>query len=57
MKSCWRSPSIVKGKINSSMVGVGEGVNVTVGMGEGVTVSLKGAEARVVEEGKAGENG
>ena len=30
---------MVNGKINSSNVGVGDGVRVSVGMGDGVTVS------------------
>ena len=39
-KSCWRSPAMVNGKINCSIVGVGEDVNVMVGTGEGVIVSM-----------------
>jgi len=31
---------MVNGKINPSIVGVGEGVSVSVGIGEGVTVSI-----------------
>ena len=47
----------MKGKINSSTVGVGEAVNVMVGTGEGVIVSMMTAGARSVGEGKEGDRG
>ena len=47
---------MVKGNINSSMVGVGEAVNVVVGIGEGATVSM-GLEVigKLVEVREGGE--
>ncbi len=43
---------MVYGKINSAMVGVAEGVNVTVGMGEGVAVSMTVGDAGIVTVGR-----